>query len=174
VSGGFRVRPEREGDAGAIAAVVRDAFGREVEAGLVDALREAGVLAVSLVAEGDDGALVGHVALSPVTIVGVDGEGRWLGLAPLAVRPDRQRQGIGAALVLDALAAADARGAGLVVLLGEPAYYARFGFAPAVRHGLAAQWPVPEEAFMARLLAAGGEAPPAGVVRYHAAFDRLV
>lgn len=172
MSGGFRVRPEREGDAGAIATVVREAFGREAEAGLVGDLREAGALEVSLVAEAEDGAIVGQVALSPVTIDGVDGGGRWLGLAPLAVRADRQRQGIGAALVLGGLAAADANGAGLVVVLGEPAYYARSGFAPAARHGLAAPWPVPEEAFMARL-AAGAEAPPAGMVRYHAAFDRL-
>jgi putative acetyltransferase len=167
---GVRVRPEGGCDAGGIAAVVRDAFGREVEAGLVDALRAARALPVSLVAEGADGAVVGHVALSPVTIGGVDGGGRWLGLAPLAVRLDHQRQGVGAALVLAALTAG---GAGLVVLLGEPAYYARFGFATARPLGLSLPWPVPEEAFMA-WLAAGAERPPAGVVGYHAVFDQVV
>ena len=174
MSGGFQVRPEDDADAGGISAVVRDAFGREAEAGLVDALRTAGALSVSIIAEGGGGsAVVGHVALSPVTIGGADGVGRWLGLAPLAVRPDRQRQGVGAALTRAALAAADANGAGLVVVLGEPAYYARFGFSTARPLGLSLPWPVPEEAFMARL-APGAERPPAGVVRYHAAFDQLV
>lgn len=172
MSGNVRVRPEREGDAGAIAAVVRDAFGQDGESRLVGALREADALAVSLVAEDEGGAVVGHVALSPVTIGAVDGGGRWLGLAPLAVRPDRQRHRIGATLVRAALADADARGAGLVVLLGEPGYYGRFGFAAAGRYGLTLPWPVPEEAFMARLTA-GAEAPPAGMVRYHEVFDAL-
>ena len=172
MSAGVRVRPERDGEAATVAALVAAAFGREAEALLVDWLRAAGVLAVSLVAEDYDGLLVGHVALSPVTVDGMDGGGRWFGLAPLAVRPDRQRRGIGATLARAALAWAEAEGAEVVVVLGEPAYYGRLGFAPASRHGLAAQWPVPDEAFMARV--GDGAWVPAGVVRYHPAFDGLV
>lgn len=166
-----RIRPEREGEAAGIAALVAAAFGRDAEATLVDQLRAAGALAASLVAEDDDGSLAGHVGLSPVTADGTDGDGRWLGLAPLAVRPDRQGGGIGTALVRAALAWAEAGGAEVVLVLGEPAYYGRLGFAPASRHGLAAPWRVPEEAFMARLLGQGR--PPAGTVRYHPAFDEV-
>jgi putative acetyltransferase len=91
-----------------------------------------------------------------------------LGLGPLAVRPNRQRAGIGAALMQAALAAGDRGGTELIVVLGEPDYYGRFGFEPASRHGLGLPWPVPDEAFMARLATA--RAPPPGMVGYHPAF----
>ncbi|KGX22891.1 acetyltransferase family protein [Burkholderia pseudomallei] len=130
---------------------------------IVDALRVDGRLSVSLVAV-RDGRLVGHVAFSPVAI-GAGGEG-WHGLAPLAVWPGCQRQGIGAALVragLDALRRAGARGC---VVLGEPAYYARFGFGPA---GDIVFPQAPPDALMA--LPFGEHAPrPAGELRYHASF----
>lgn len=114
-------------------AAFRDAaHSSHTEAFIVDALRARGELSVSLVAE-EGGQLLGHVALSPVTIS--DGSRGWFGLGPISVRPGRQGQGIGAQLMraaLDALRALDARGC---VLLGEPAYYARFGFRadPALR-----------------------------------------
>ncbi len=126
------IRPERPGDAAAIHAVHAAAFPTAAEALLVEALRAAGRLAVSLVAE-RDGAVIGHVAFSPVT---VDGAADGLGLAPLAVLPARQRQGVGGRLVAAGLTAAANAGAGFVVVLGEPHYYARFGFGPAVVWGL--------------------------------------
>src|SRR6185295_5905953 len=98
----------------------------------VDALRAAGRLTVSLVAE-VDGRVVGHVAFSPVDVPSSRaGEG----LAPLAVAEDFRRQGIGAALVAAGLEACRAAGVGFVVVLGEPAYYGRFGFRPAREFGL--------------------------------------
>lgn len=166
--GAVTPRGERAGDAAALARVIVAAFADEPQGGqferrIVDALRVDGRLSVSFVAV-RDGRLVGHVAFSPVAI-GAGGEG-WHGLAPLAVWPGCQRQGIGAALVragLDALRRAGARGC---VVLGEPAYYARFGFGPA---GDIVFPQAPPDALMA--LPFGEHAPrPAGELRYHASF----
>ncbi|APY94014.1 GNAT family N-acetyltransferase [Burkholderia pseudomallei] len=166
--GAVTPRGERAGDAAALARVIVAAFADEPQGGqferrIVDALRADGRLSVSLGAV-RDGRLVGHVAFSPVAI-GAGGEG-WHGLAPLAVWPGCQRQGIGAALVragLDALRRAGARGC---VVLGEPAYYARFGFGPA---GDIVFPQAPPDALMA--LPFGEHAPrPAGELRYHASF----
>jgi len=177
MTSGISLRPERPGDAGAIAALVAEAFGlpdpASGEAALVAALREAGALSLSLVAEGGAGLLLGHVAFSPVRLDGTDGVGRWLGLAPLAVAPAAQRQGVGAALVRGGLAAARVQGGELVVVLGEPAYYRRFGFRPAGLRGLAWEHPAPAEAFMALALGDGPAPASSGVVRFHPAFDRF-
>ena len=126
----IRDPPETPDDAPAIAALVTDAFltaahADGTEAAIVDGLRAAGALLLSLVAT-DGPALVGHVAASPVTIAGRPG---WAGIGPLAVRADRRRAGIGAALMTAALDALRARGLAGAVLVGDPAYYARFGFA---------------------------------------------
>jgi putative acetyltransferase len=162
------IRAERTGDGDSIAALVEAAFGRPAEAALVAALRQAHALDVSLVAE-QDGVLVGHVALSPVSVQGAFMPGV-LGLAPLAVHPDRQRRGIGTRLVEAALAAARKGGGKLVVVLGDPAYYRRLGFRPAKDIGLTCPWPAAGAAFQALILASPW---PRGLVRYHAAFDAL-
>lgn len=93
-----------------------------------------------------------------------------LGLAPLAVHPDHQRKGIGRALVEAVLQAAKADGAKVIVVLGDPAYYGRFGFRPASGIGLTCPWPQAGDAFQALVLASPA---PRGLVRYHAAFDAL-
>lgn len=162
------IRAERPGDAAAIHALTNAAFLEAPhadgnEADLVDALRDAGALALSLVAE-ERGELLGHVALSPVDVAGADAAADWFGLGPISVRPARQRSGVGSALMRAALAELRARGAAGCVLLGDPAYYRRFGFAPAAPLVLPG---VPPEYFQA--LAFGGGVP-AGVVHYHAAF----
>ncbi|MDQ0468859.1 GNAT family N-acetyltransferase [Labrys wisconsinensis] len=126
----MHIRDEEPQDAPAIRAVVAAAFeghphGAGTEHLIVDALRARGAMTLSLVAE-EVGAILGHVAFSPVTI-GAVRQG-WYGLGPLAVRPGRQRGGIGQALVragLERLAALGAKGC---VLVGDPAYYRRFGF----------------------------------------------
>ncbi|HEY6726630.1 MAG TPA: N-acetyltransferase, partial [Polyangiaceae bacterium] len=102
------------------------------EAALVDAFRTASRLAFSLVAVERE-QVVGHVAFSPVTINGEPGP---LGLAPLAVRSGRRRRGIAAELVREGLELCQAAGTGLVVVLGDPRYYARFGFELARRYAL--------------------------------------
>ena len=126
------LRSERPADVDAIRRLNEAAFPTPAEGRLVDLLREAGRLTLSVVATAGD-RIVGHVALSPIT---VDGEEAGLGLAPLAVDAAHRRQGIGAALVEYALAPCRDLRTPLVVVLGEPSYYGRFGFEPASPHGL--------------------------------------
>ncbi|WP_306224060.1 GNAT family N-acetyltransferase [Bosea beijingensis] len=161
------IRTEQPADTEAIRALTTEAFATAphssgTEAAIVDALRATGTLTLSLVAvEGDE--LIGHVAFSPVTIDGT--ERGWFGLGPVSVQSSRQRGGIGSGLIREGLRRLRAMGAAGCVLLGDPAYYGRFGFAndPAlVLEG------VPPEYFMR--LGFGAELP-AGTVRYHAAFD---
>jgi Predicted acetyltransferase len=161
------IRPERPEDAAAIRAVTTAAFAvaehsSGTEGAIVDALRTAGALSVSLVAS-VAGEVVGHVAFSPVTLDGADLG--WYGLGPVAVRPDLHGQGIGAALIRAGLERLKALGATGCVVLGDPAYYPRFGF----RQDPAIQYPgVPPEYFMALSLD-GSKA--AGQVDYHSAFS---
>jgi putative acetyltransferase len=162
----MRIRPETADDFAAIHALTEQAFrGHPHSDGseplIVQRLRAAGALTLSLVAE-VDGALVGHVAVSPVAIS--DGTPGWYGLGPISVTPDRQRQGVGSALMRAALAQLAAQGAAGCVLLGDPAWYGRFGFA--ARAGLVYPGP-PADHFMALPL---GGAVPQGVVSYHPAF----
>ncbi|QRM30475.1 GNAT family N-acetyltransferase [Microvirga sp. VF16] len=161
------VRPEMAEDAPAIRALTAAAFegaphSSGTEAAIVDALRDAGALTLSLVAE-TQGRIVGHVAFSPVTINGE--AGRWFGLGPVSVEPAEQRRGIGQTLIREGLERLKALGAEGCVLLGDPAYYRRFGFVsdPKLRYG-----EVPPEYFQ-RLSFTGSE--PEGEVAYHAGFD---
>jgi len=163
----MQIRPEEEKDIVAIRQLTKAAFAvvehsSQTEAEIVDALREAGALTISLVAV-DDGEVVGHVAYSPVMIDGVDRG--WYGLGPVSVRPDRQGQGIGGRLVREGLAHLVKAGARGCVVLGDPDYYKRFGFendADLYFEG------VPAEYFM-RL--AFETSIPKGRVNYHEGFD---
>ncbi|HLY79658.1 MAG TPA: N-acetyltransferase [Caulobacteraceae bacterium] len=163
----MQIRLERPEDATTIHALTDAAFkgmpfSDQTEARLVDALREAGALTLSLVAtEGGD--IVGHVAFSPVTINGERGD--WFGLGPVSVWPDRQRIGIGQALIREGLQRLQSLGAGGCVLLGDPAYYRRFGFEsdPDLYNAGA-----PPGAFQ-RLSLNGSR--PSGEARFHPAFD---
>ena len=124
------IRNETESDIEAIAEITKAAFatcpyGEHTEQFITNALRAAGALTVSLVAEIDRD-VVGHVAFSPVTIS--DGSPDWYGLGPVSVLPQHQRQGIGTALIREGLSLLKARGGQGCVLVGEPAYYQRFGF----------------------------------------------
>ena len=168
------IRAEQPADEAAIHEVNALAFGREAEARLVAALRggDAFVPELSLVAV-DDGQVVGHVLLSRVGIEGQAGDGSALALGPIAVRPERQRQGIGSALVRQALDEARRLGYTVVVLIGHPDYYPRFGFGPARARGLESAWPVPDEVFMVRELVPGALAGVCGAVRYAPAFDAV-
>ncbi len=150
-----RLRPETPHDHAAIAALLTRAFGGPDEARLVGALREADELAISLVAEAA-GTIIGHVALSPLAA-----EGPAFALAPLAVHPAVQSRGIGAALVHAALQAARDHS---IVVLGEPAYYRRFGFAPVE---LASPYAGPH------LMALGPALPPGSAIQHAPAFAGL-
>jgi putative acetyltransferase len=155
----FSIRPEAEGDAAAVHAVHASAFPTDVEARLVDALRTNNHAAISLVAV-VAAEVVAHVLFSPVR------PGRGLGLAPLAVRPEFQKQGIGSALVRAGLAAA---AHDYAVVLGDPAYYGRFGFRRARDFGLDNEYGALDQ-FMARELRPGGLANVRGLVQYSSEF----
>ncbi len=148
----------------------RAAFPTAAEARLVDALRERGELAISLVAE-EAGEVVGHIAFSAVR-VDERPTSSGLGLAPVAVLPGSQGRGVGASLVRAGLAAAGEKGWGWVVVLGDPAYYARFGFGPASVYGLSDSYEG-GDAFQVLELAPGRLPREGGRVRYASAFDAL-
>ena len=156
----LKLRPEAEDDLDAIREVVAAAFNTEAEvAGLVDALRVSPVFVpgLSLVATLDD-VVVGHVLLTAAELADRAARHRVLVLSPLSVRPDHQRQGIGGALVTEALARADAAGEEMVVLQGSPGYYPRFGFRDSRTLGVSMDlpdWAAPE-AGMAYPLSAYG------------------
>lgn len=160
------LRPEGPGDEAVIGAVTAAAFeghphsdGSEPQ--IVARLRAAGVLTLSLVAE-EKGEVVGHVAFSPVTFSG--GEQGWFGLGPISVRPDVQGQGIGSRLVREGLRRLREDGAMGCVLVGEPAYYQRFGFS--TEHDLTTPG-VPREYLLA--LPLNGPVP-SGIVAFHPGF----
>jgi len=167
----IQLRHETPGDIAAIEAVTIAAFAdaphtSHTEQFIVRALRAANELTLSIVAE-EHGQIIGHVALSPVTITDAYGNqtADWYGLGPISVLPTRQGQGIGSRLIQQALAELRAQHAAGCVLLGEPAYYARFGFQ--AHAGL--QLPgVPPGYFMA--LALHGPVPE-GIARYSDAFN---
>ena len=123
----YRIRPETESDQEAIREVNRLAFGGDVEARLVDALRDGGYSGLSLVAE-IDGELVGHILFSELPILSPFGTVPALSLAPMAVRPEQQNRGIGSELVRRGLQICRGRGHRIVVVLGHPKFYPCFGF----------------------------------------------
>ncbi len=163
------IRAERAGDAAAIRAINLAAFEGPMEAEIVDRVRSAGCAQLSLVAE-LGGELVGHILFSGVT-VGDAEAASGMGLAPMSVLPDRQSRGIGSAMVRRGLEMLRAEGCPFVVVLGHPAYYPRFGFVPASRHGITSDYDgVPDEAFLVLELSPGGLEGVSGVARYRPEF----
>ncbi|HEX5271417.1 MAG TPA: GNAT family N-acetyltransferase [Gemmataceae bacterium] len=160
---GVCVREETPEDLEAIREVNRRTFGREGEARLVDALRDGGYLRLSLVAE-EGGQVVGHILFSDLPIVTPTGTRHALALAPMAVLPERQRQGVGSRLVREGLRAGVAAGHRAVVVLGHPDYYPRFGFSARLAGRLKAPFSGP--AFMALELVPGALDGVTGEVRY--------
>ena len=165
----IRIRTETSADLQAIealtAAAFRDALHTShTEHFIVNALREAGKLTVSLVAQ-ENVEIVGHVAVSPVTIS--DGSDDWFGLGPVSVSPERQRQGIGSRLMEQALAELRKQGASGCVVLGYPQFYSRFGFRT---HPNLVPPDMPPEYFLA---VSFGTKSPAGTVSYHEAFNAV-
>jgi putative acetyltransferase len=170
------IRLEAPGDEPGVRAVELAAFTGPEEADIVDRIRlEAPDGWRSLVAADADGRVVGHLLLSPCVVTDADGivVGRVLALGPMAVLPRVQFRGVGSSLITAAMGLAIARAVPALVLLGYPAYYPRFGFAPARAQGLlppANAWP--DEAWMARLLPAWTD-DMRGTVRYPEAFEPL-
>ena len=157
------IRHESPDDREAIARVVREAFTGEDEVRLVDALRDAGHLLLSLVAE-DDGEIVGHIAYSPMTVDSETDTYTAICLAPVAVAPSRQKQGIGSALINASLDELRATIGGAIFLLGHPTYYPRFGFRPAREFDV--HYQDDRDAFMALELAPGALEGVSGTARF--------
>lgn len=147
-----RILVERPEDRAAVHDINARAFGRSLEADLVDCLRstDAWVPSLSFVAEDPTGTVVGHLLLSYVELSG--GSPRVLSLAPVAVAPEVQGRGIGTRLMHAAIDAAETREEPLIVVLGHPWFYPRFGFEPAARARIEPPFPVREPVFMVRRL----------------------
>ena len=167
----IEIRAEKPADRIAVYRVNERAFERAGEADLVERLRAAAPH-VSLVAI-DDGEIVGHIFFSPVALAPGHEDLNLFGLAPMAVAPERQNQGIGAALVERGLAECRALGVDAVFVLGHPEYYPRFGFAPAETFGIGCEYDVPAEAFMALELRPGALANRTGTIRYRPEFAQV-
>ena len=167
------IRPEQPEDAPQVRHVNEQAFGQRLEADLVEALQQACPDALSLVAEDAD--IVGHILFTPVTIEGAKGQVAGMGLGPMAVIPERQRQGIGARLVERGLETLRKHGSPFVVVVGHPEYYPRFGFERASARGLASQWEgIPDSAFMVVILDEQVMKGVSGTARYRREFDDVV
>ena len=162
----INIRDESDGDIEKIHRITEMAFRNvpyteHTEQFIVKALRQAGALVISQIAE-LDGEIIGHVAISPVQIS--DGSANWFGLGPISVLPEYQGKGVGSKLMKSALAGLMTKGATGCVVLGEPDYYGRFGFKNI--DGLVFSG-VPAEYFQALSFGYGF---PRGEVRYHEAF----
>jgi putative acetyltransferase len=165
-------RAEQREDEEGIAQVHRLAFGRDTEANIVRALRASPhfIPELSLVAM-DGSRVVGHILLTHVQIRGDAGLHSALSLAPMGVVPDRQRHGIGSALIGHALREARDQGHGVVVVLGHADYYPRFGFVPASRAGIRPPFVAPDAAFMVCELRPGDVRGMSGIVQYPPEFS---
>lgn len=167
------IRDERPGDQTAVRLVNELAFGRADEADLVDTLRSTCPDALAFVAVDGD-TVVGHILFTPVVVDSRGGPVTGSGLAPMAVLPSHQGQGVGTALVRHGIKELRTRGCPFVVVVGHPAYYPRFGFELASRQGLTSQWPdMPDEAFMVIVLDEGAMKGVTGVARYRGEFDAV-
>lgn len=165
------IRVEIPVDAAGIDALLRRAFGRDDEADLVQQLREDGLLTLGVVATDDEGGVVGYAAFSPVDVAGEDRQ--WVALAPLAVDESLRRQGLAEKLVYEGLDSLNEFSYAAVVVLGDPAYYGRFGFKPAADYGLNCRWPDTENAFQVYPLAEDALNGVSGEVAFSAPFNRF-
>jgi putative acetyltransferase len=142
------IRKEKPENVMAIHALNEQAFAAPEEANIVDKLRDSCEGLLSLVAIEMD-RIVGHILISPATIEGKHGVLKGMGLAPLAVLPEMQRQGIGTQLVKRGIEYLKRTECPFIIVLGHPEYYSRFGFETASQYQIKSQWEgVPDEAFM--------------------------
>lgn len=164
-----RIRNEKPGDAKAVRLVLEQAFGQRDEADLVDALRKRDGVILSLVAILEN-QLVGHILFSPVTIEAEHLIFNALGLGPMAVLPPHQGKGIGSQLVRIGLDQCRDAGHEIVVVLGHPEFYGRFGFSPARPLGIRVEFDVPDDVFMVMELREGAVAGRGGIAKYQPEF----
>ena len=165
------IRAEHPQDFAGVRYVNELAFGQPLEANLVEKVREGCPEALSLVADEGD-RVVGHILFTPVVVEQGTRRTLGMGLAPMAVVPERQRQGIGSQLVRRGLEILRQRACPFVIVVGHPDYYPRFGFEPASKYELRCQWEsVPNQAFMAMILDGAAMAGVSGVATYRPEFS---
>lgn len=169
------IRPEQPEDYKAVFQLNSLAFQQDGEARLVEALRlnsEVFVPELSLVALIDD-KIVGHILFTKIKIIDGAQQTACLALAPVAVSPDLQKQGIGSQLIKHGLLKAKALGYTAVIVLGHEHYYPKFGFLPASKYGIKCPFEVPDEVFMALELVEGGLEGVHGTVKYPKEFEAV-
>ena len=167
------IRPETPEDSTAIRNVNEEAFGSSVEADLVEKLRSRQKYALSLVAT-DREKVIGHILFSPATIESESASFEVITLAPMAVLPAYQRQGVGGQLVRAGIEECRNLGHEIVVVLGHPTYYPRFGFVPAKPRGIECEFEVPDEAWMLLELREGALAGRKGTVKFQPEFQEAM
>jgi putative acetyltransferase len=164
----IRIRPEKPEDIPFVRAINKQAFKQPVETELVDKLRLTCPNALSLVAV-DENQVVGHIFFTRAVVDSGNGTIEGMGLAPMAVLPERQRE------VEHGLKILRERSCPFVIVLGHPEYYPRFGFEPASKYGLRSQWEgVPDDAFMVVMLDREAMEGVSGVARYRDEFDEAM
>ena len=163
------IRSETPEDRADIHHVNSKAFGQESEAELVEKLRNRGMLIVSLVAL-SDGQVAGHIAFSSVTVKSENSSFQAIALGPMAVLPEYHQKGIGSQLVRAGLEECRHLGHEIVVLVGHPDYYPRFGFVPARSKGIECEFEVPDESWMLIELREGALSNRRGTVSFQPEF----
>jgi putative acetyltransferase len=166
------IRAETEEDYTEVRRVIDLAFGQPNEARLVAALREVAHPNISLVAVEDE-QVVGHIFFSPVTVESDRNVFTAMGLAPLAVLPEYQNRGVGSLLVWEGLKECLLIGHNIIVVLGHPRYYPRFGFTTAKLKGLRSEYDVEDDHFMVAELEPGALRGRQGLVKYHPEFNKI-
>jgi putative acetyltransferase len=164
----IEIREERPDDVAAVRDLNRRAFGQDQESNIVDALRANGAALLSLVATVDD-RVVGHIMYSPLSVGDVNGAA----LGPMAVIPERQRQGIGSKLVEAGNRKLKDAGCPFIIVVGHADYYPRFGFTPASEHGIKCEWDVPNDVFMLLFLDEAKMQGVSGLARYRHEFSSV-
>lgn len=170
----YIIRPELPDDAPAIFEVHLQAFAQDGESRLVNALRDDGDInpELSLVAV-HGSRIIGHILFCPIRIISGSVETPALALAPLGVHQDFQYRGIGGSLIEAGLDECRRLGHRIVIVVGHPSYYPRFGFTAAKNSGISAPFPCPDDVFMALPLRSGALDGVRGIVRYPVAFDTV-
>ncbi len=170
----IKIREERVEDYKAVREINDNAFGQPEEGRIVDKIREACGKIISLVAVEDE-KVVGHIFFSPA-VINYNGKAiKGMGLAPMAVHPDYQNNGIGSLLVNEGIKRVKETSSTFIIVLGHEKYYPRFGFETASKFGIKPQWKgVPDEAFMIMILDKEAMAGVSGVATYKKEFDEAM
>ena len=166
------IRSELPDDIVMIRKVNASAFDTNAEAVLVDGLRDEGAISISLVAILKE-TIIGHILFGPVVIESKNSSLHVVGLGPMSVLPEHQRQGIGSKLVVASLELCRSQSQPAVVVLGHPVFYPRFGFVTSRQYSITCEYDVPPEVFMIKELRQGALAGQTGIAKYHQLFNEL-